>query len=634
MNGSWCSHEQRARRSRCYVCSAPDIPPDRSRPCVSAPVDLWAARPIDPAKPLTWNNSKNLWLGDGPIATATDNICAGRLEFAGDALTKLVQQAADKKTGFVTVGLRAHDESIAGTALKPNDRNYPTGMLINYNNPPIAADLSTVPVRPCGAAAAPTPLTSGTANHFAARVTDPDGDNVIVRLEVLRADGSVAHASEVGPVTSGSSFSWPNLPAGTLTDGPVYRYHAQARDDLDIGPSTPDCYFTVDSVAPHTPTITSTDFPQDGEPAILARTTGTVTLHLAGGDTDVAAFRWGNSQDRVTHRINVGPDGTAVLPQTVLDISGRLWVRAVDRAGNVSPVSQSWDLPVFDNPSPPAHVRGDVTGDGRPDVSMVVDNGRVWTFVAKDNGFYRGTVGFDPDLPADGPYARGDIDGDGTTDMVYARKNDLVKLISDGNGYGASILASAAKPDRMVAGDFTGDGKADVALQYPGQISVLSNGVVTTWLSATADGLVAGDFDGDGRADIATFGGDKLTIYHSTGSAFESTSDGVARVDAASAVTGDVDGDGRDDVIAVSGRGVTVFGSAAKFAPRQWSSFDATGAVLSIGDFDLDGKADLAVVKGTGQTELWTPRSTGSAFADPVLGGREETGGTPLHVGT
>jgi hypothetical protein len=30
------------------------------------------------------------------------------------------------------------------------------------------------------------------------------------------------------------------VPAGTYTDGEVYHFHAQARDDLDTGPSTRD----------------------------------------------------------------------------------------------------------------------------------------------------------------------------------------------------------------------------------------------------------------------------------------------------------------------------------------------------------------------------------------------------------
>ncbi|MEV6609627.1 hypothetical protein [Kutzneria sp. NPDC051319] len=297
------------------------IPPDRARPCVPAQVDLWAARPIDPGKPLTWNNSKNYWLGDGPLATAVDPDCGGRLEFSTDALAKLAQQAAGRKTGVVTVGLRAHDESAPGLALQPADPHYPVGLSTVYNNAPTVTTVAMSNGRPCGTAAAPT-LVAG-VRQFSARVADVDsGDLDTVRLEVLRPDGTIVHAAESGSVPPGTAFSWPELPAGTLTDGPVYHYHAQARDALDTGPSTSDCYFTVDSVRPHTPTVSSTDFPPEGEPAIMARTTGTVTVRLAGGDTDVDTFLWGTQQDSLFNRIAVGPDGTATVPVTVADYYG------------------------------------------------------------------------------------------------------------------------------------------------------------------------------------------------------------------------------------------------------------------------------------------------------------------------
>ncbi|EWM17979.1 hypothetical protein [Kutzneria sp. 744] len=117
------------------------------------------------------------------------------------------------------------------------------------------------------------------------------------------------------------------LLAGALTDGPVYRYHAQARDALDPGPSTSDCYFTVDSVRPHTPTVSSTDFPPEGEPAIMARTTGTVTVRLAGGDTDVDTFLWGMQQDALVNRIAVG-DGRTDLVYAARDATARRDVSA------------------------------------------------------------------------------------------------------------------------------------------------------------------------------------------------------------------------------------------------------------------------------------------------------------------
>jgi hypothetical protein len=610
------------------------LPPDRSRPCVPTVVDLWAARSIDPTKPLTWNNSKNYWVGDAPLATAVDPDCSGRLKFSSAALTKLAQQAADGKTGVVTVGLRAHDESAPGTVFRPDDLNLPVGLSTEYNNPPVVTEVNTVRPMACGTAAAPT-LVSG-AGRFAGRFTDPDRDGGIVRIEVLRADNSIAYAAEAGPMSPGPFF-WADVPAGTYTDGEVYHFHAQARDDLDTGPSTRDCYFTIDSVDPGLATISSTDFP-DGERVTMARTTGTLTLHAPAGDTDVVSFRWDFQAERMANRIDAGPDGTAVLPLTVAGDRARLYVQAVDRAGNLGPVTDSWSLEALPNPNPPSHVRGDVTGDGRPDVTMALDNGDVWTFVAKDGGFHRGTDGFDYDLPGSpgpvpGPFARGDFNGDGTTDAAYVRGDHLTLLASDGNGYGAFPMADVPKPDRIIGGDFTGDGKADVALQYPDHVSVLSNGTLTTWLPGGAGELVAGDFDGDGKADLATLTGGKLTFHHSTGTAFETgVTVGANRV--SSAVAGDVDGDGKDDVIALADRGVTVFGSAAGFAARTWSTSGVGPAVLGTGDFNLDGKADLAVLRGSGTTELWTLSSTGSGFGDAVLGGREQTGGTPVSVGT
>jgi hypothetical protein len=61
-------------------------------------------------------------------------------------------------------------------------------------------------------------------------------------------------------------------------------------------------------------------------------------------------------------------------------------------------------------------------------------------------------------------------------------------------------------------GDFNGDGKAVVALSFPGDTSIAiyySNGDGTFYPGAIVDlgqypgGIVAGDFDGDGRTDIA-----------------------------------------------------------------------------------------------------------------------------------
>ena len=478
-----------------------------------------------------------------------------------------------------------------------------------------------------------------------------------------------------------------------LVHGQTYHFQARSRDGVSTGPYSRECFLTVDAVWPGVPRIESTDFP-DGEPVILARTTGTVTLRPAIGDSDVQEYLFGSEAEKITGRIKAGPDGTAVLPRTVFEDpvpSASLFVQAVDRAGNVSLRTLGWDLQTFDNPAPRAHERGDVTGDGRADVTTVLDHGfgrtMVWNVTARDGGFYAGTAVFDPGfnggVPANGiRHVRGDFDGDGRTDVaIFRQKSDggaqLWQLRSDGNRYGATTVwdsGSEALPlseMRALAGDFDADGKTDIAVQQAvdgGGWRVLvfrggALGVPAAWFETGPAGgdwsratLVAGDADGDGFADLIEMrdqGRCRTTnwVYRSSGTAFTG---GVLRWDSgpggycanrSTPVVGDVDGDGRDDIVASyrhrgTDTAMVVFTSASGFTPAQWwrrvGEFDAGQAVLSTGDFDLDGKDDLAVIypgSVAGQTQLWTLRSTGTAFADRVLGWQELTGGVPARFG-
>ncbi|MFD9966204.1 FG-GAP repeat domain-containing protein [Amycolatopsis sp. NPDC058986] len=663
-----------------------DVSVDTSKPCSPTTLELWAVRPIDPAQPLTWNNSRDAWLGDAPLATSSGDACGGgllRLEFASDALKALAQRAADERSGFVTLGVKLRNEHLPkGMALKPES----AFLTVEYNNPPTVTRVSTSYPSRCGTAEAPTPLNDGRVRQFSGASSDPESsDGITTRLEILRADGSLAYATEVGPIGSGA-FSWSELPEGVLVDGQTYHYHAQARDALDVGPSTPDCYFTVDAVRPGVPRISSADFP-DGEPVIPARTTGTVTLRAAAGDTDVAEFMYGFKAERVTHRIKAAPDGSAVLPVTVFEdpithvASARLYVRAVDRAGNVSDLTPSWGLSALDNPAPRAHVPEDMNGDGRSDVTLFMDHDfggrRIWNVTARDGGFYQGTVVMDAGISSGGlaplRYVRGDFDGDGRTDVATFTQapGDRAQLSvypSDGHGYAGRNTwdsGSAAWPLstlRMFSGDFTGDGKADVAVQRPAdgggwQVTVFPGGALNApvvWYTSPGDpakaNLVAGDFDGDGRTDLAELRdeGDchaNLTVHRSTGSAFDagaSTWDGPFCTGRSTPVAADVDGDGKADVVAMYDHGggdtaMVVFGSTTGFAPHDWwrrtGEFDPAKSVLTTGDFDKDGKADVAVVTANapGESQLWTLRSTGTAFGARVLGWQEVTGGVPTR---
>ena len=116
------------------------------------------------------------------------------------------------------------------------------------------------------------------------------------------------------------------------------------------------------------------------------------------------------------------------------------------------------------------------------------------------------------------PYAlvAGDFNGDGRTDLAVANigSNDVSVLLGNGDGTFQDQVRYAAgdEPFALVAGDFNGDGRTDLAVANAGSndVSVLLGNGDGTFQDqvryAAGDepfALVAGDFNGDGRTDLA-----------------------------------------------------------------------------------------------------------------------------------
>ncbi|MFJ4780283.1 FG-GAP-like repeat-containing protein [Streptomyces sp. NPDC088762] len=219
-----------------------------------------------------------------------------------------------------------------------------------------------------------------------------------------------------------------------------------------------------------------------------------------------------------------------------------------------------------------------------------------------------------------------------------------VALAKTGGGFSAPILAfnSGAwnwrySQSQWVAGDFNNDGRDDLAALYDyddanGMFTFLGNadGTFTSlprsaytpagnWDAGRAK-LVAGDFNGDKRDDVA------MMFDHggSTGAhTFLSKADGSFNLSFPSwrsgqgewywneskQVAGDFNGDGRDDMLALYGHGdgsvemytllgKTDGGFAAPF--RSWyrtpGNWDYNRSKLTSGDFNGDGRADAAIL--------------------------------------
>ena len=166
---------------------------------------------------------------------------------------------------------------------------------------------------------------------------------------------------------------------------------------------------------------------------------------------------------------------------------------------------------------------GDLNGDGIPDAVTIGPGGNVAVFLGNSGGTFQPET----DYPAGSGSAAiliVDIDGDSKLDLVIANSGvarqspgGLSILLGNGDGtfQHAVSFAAGAGPNSVTAGDFNGDGKLDLAVANSGQggagnVSVLlANGDGTfkpavNYTAGTAPwSILAGDWNGDGKPDLA-----------------------------------------------------------------------------------------------------------------------------------
>lgn len=224
--------------------------------------------------------------------------------------------------------------------------------------------------------------------------------------------------------------------------------------------------------------------------------------------------------------------------------------------------------------------------------------------------------------------ATGDFDGDGSVDVALVEGPDsadpgAVHLLL-GNGDGTlqpHVLAGRFEggiSGEVHVADFNGDGRADLGIEEHGIIAVLI-GLLrqpgfekqqTALLPYIRDGVTdtaAGDFNGDGRADIAAVLGDGSVRVALNGSNFVFKDEGaiIGVLRAERVLAGDIDGDGLHDLVATTGDG-SVFvavGSERGLLPAVQSQLpsETHGLLLpavrslDVADVNGDGRSDLIV---------------------------------------
>lgn len=155
----------------------------------------------------------------------------------------------------------------------------------------------------------------------------------------------------------------------------------------------------------------------------------------------------------------------------------------------------------------------------------------------------------------------------------------------------------------IVAADFRGNGKLDVAVMDNSLSVLLGNGDGTFQSPVDYGGigsfsLAVGDFNGDGRPDIVTANGDNsVSVYLGNGDGtFQAAKTSPTTDDCSFVAVGNFNGDRNLDIVIIDGPYVSVLlgnGDGTFQAPIDNDSF--LGAQwLAVGDFNNDHRADVA----------------------------------------
>ncbi len=217
-----------------------------------------------------------------------------------------------------------------------------------------------------------------------------------------------------------------HLADGVLTSGDSYRWRVQVADDNGTSAWSKTCTFTYDATAPSMPSVSSDNYPADGVGALGEPARFTFSGH---GDHDIAGFEYGWGDLPVPVCSYSGPLGQLVCPDPLAapdvvraDAPGgtaavvlnppdagpqRLYVAALDRAGNRSSTITYETFVPFSGPAARAANSGPVCGNvmravfsPHPGVTGVVayrysyPNGTTKTVAADAHGHARVTLRF------------------------------------------------------------------------------------------------------------------------------------------------------------------------------------------------------------------------------------------------
>lgn len=252
----------------------------------------------------------------------------------------------------------------------------------------------------------------------------------------------------------------------------------------------------------------------------------------------------------------------------------------------------------------------DFNGDGRTDLAVQRPNDNWYVFNSTlsitDATPPPTTVGFEG--IAGDRLVPGDYDGDGKTDFAVFRPSDNTWRIRFSGGGADSVITFGSTNDKPMQADYDGDGKTDIAVYRPdspvaGQATFFvqrssdSTLFVMQW-GLSSDKAVAGDYDGDGKADFAVWRPGTGIWYVLKSSCNYGCFDGPQwGLSGDKLVPGDYDGDGKFDPAVYRPSNGTWYVLKSGDGAVKSAQWGISTDVPVPGDYDGDGMTDFAVFR-------------------------------------
>jgi hypothetical protein len=267
----------------------------------------------------------------------------------------------------------------------------------------------------------------------------------------------------------------------------------------------------------------------------------------------------------------------------------------------------------------------DFDGDGDDDIAyyddgMVSQPDRGFHFLRNDGQAFPEVARKSGETNSYDGLSVGDLDGDGRQELVYVENifapSSGVVLRVGANGSVGERRFNTEKSATAKVSDLDDDGKAEVITLYNFDVRILGDdgegGLTvrsTVRVNAQSDRILVGDFDGNGSRDILVkYLGAAYDLILDAGRPTQRVRQETKILAVSSpnpAVAADIDGDGLDDLLYVVENGLQVLFVQHTGEPRDggfW--YNGLWGGARPGDFDRDGDIDLLISTTTGVSTL------------------------------